>query len=92
MAIFSLMNPGNDPGDTPVIPVKIRKSMKSVGRVSEYCIKLSIAILQGVYLILLDISSLIQTKLSAVLRSSLFLWFPRGMCIMFYQLELFTGL
>ena len=48
--------------------------------------------IQGVYLIPLDISSLIQTKLSAVLRSSLFLWFPRGVCIMFYQLELFTGL
>ena len=45
MSIFGKMNPENDPGDTPVIPVKIRKSLKSVGWVSEYCIKLFIAIL-----------------------------------------------
>ena len=45
MAIFGKMDPGNDPGDSPVIPVKIRKSLKKVGRVSEYCIKLFIAIL-----------------------------------------------
>ena len=37
MAIFGKIYPGNDPGDTPVIPVKIRKSLKSVGRVSREC-------------------------------------------------------
>ena len=45
MAIFGKTYPGIDPGDSPVIPMKILKSLKKVGRVSEYCIKLIIAIL-----------------------------------------------
>ena len=45
---FCKIYPTNDPGDTPMIPVKIKKSLKKVGRVSEYCIKLFIAISESI--------------------------------------------